>query len=634
MTKTNFSRIIKLTVFITVVFFCRISLAGTIENLGVPVKNSGVMFYMVGPDAIGESNMIYVNFNGPTLGGSPLFLVQIDPRTGKVNQYNAPKGNPGAWGFIVGPDKKIYLGTHGGGNLLCFDPKQPQKGLHLIGKLSQTESHINMLANGNDGKIYAGTHPGGKLVSYDTATGKINDIGSFGDGLTAARCLATGKNGWIYVGMGWKAQVVAYNPATGKHHHVFTEQQCQDKRLGVAFNGPDGHAYALFRPDDDSKAKYRLEDGKAIAIDPATAPVWDSPMPSVSVQNPHAKIMTLANGKVLRDVNLRGTYTLYEPKSKTEKKYKFEYEGNGSSIFVVGEGPGGMIYGSTIIPQELFSYDPATGKMVDYGNPGPIGTGEIYSFATWNNKLYCCGYPGGFLSIYDPQKSWDYGTDPNNNPYLVVGKYGFGKGHLRPRAMILGPDDKIFVGSAAGYGVVGGAMAVFNPKTNKYVNYREPFTSPGHGIASLAYDPESGLVFGGNNIGEMFLWHPAEGKMLKKFKPVAEHSNIPSMCIVDGKLFFTCLDWKGSNKIGVYDIASQKVIHQADLTSRPLEISLGLHSDGLIYGLTTTDIFSINPKNYQMRKLAALPKDTFCGWAITKDGIYFGAGTHLWRYNW
>lgn len=634
MTKIDYSKVIRLGVLISIAFSSSSLLAGALENLGMPVKSSGIMFYMVGPDASGEFNMIYVNFNGPTLGGRPLFLVQINPRTGQVSQFNAPEGNPGAWGFTVGPDKKIYLGTHGGGNLLCFDPKQPEQGLVLIGRFSQTETHIHMLANGHDGKIYAGTHPGGKLVSYDTTTEKINDIGSLADGFTDARCLATGKNGWIYVGLGWKAQVVAYDPGTGRSHTVFPEAPCRDKRLGVAFNGPDGHAYALFRPDDDSKAKFQLVNGKAIAIDPVTAPVWDSPMPGVSVQNPHAKTMTLADGRVLRDVNLRGTYTLYEPQSKTHKTYNFDYEGTGSSIFVVSEGPGDKIYGSTIIPQELFSYDPASGDMVHHGNPGPVGSGEIYSFATWKSKLYSCGYPGGFLSVYDPRERWDYGANPGNNPRLIVEKYGFGEGHLRPRAMILGPNDKLLVGSTAGYGVAGGALAVYDLETRAHVNVREPFISTGQGIASLAYDCRSKLVFGGNNSGEIFLWDPATDKMLKKFKPLAGHSSIPSMCLVEGRLFFTSLDWKGANKIVAYDINTQEIVHRGDLPSRPLEGSLGLYDDGLIYGLTETELFSVNPQTSQVTLLARLPGDIFCGWALTRDGIYFGAGVNLWRYNW
>jgi hypothetical protein len=56
---------------------------------------------------------------------------------------------------------------------------------------------------------------------------------------------------------------------------------------------------------------------------------------------------------------------------------KFDYRGAGAGVFVVGEGPAGVIYGSTAMPLELFSYDPRSRRMTNPGNPTSVG-GEIY----------------------------------------------------------------------------------------------------------------------------------------------------------------------------------------------------------------------------------------------------------------
>src|SRR6059036_1285865 len=90
---------------------------GRFESLGVPVRVGGLMGCIVGPNGHG-GEALYFNFN-QTAG--KLFLVQVDPDTGQARQFNAPEG-PGAWGFIAGPDGRVYLGTWDGGLILRFDP--------------------------------------------------------------------------------------------------------------------------------------------------------------------------------------------------------------------------------------------------------------------------------------------------------------------------------------------------------------------------------------------------------------------------------------------------------------------------------------------------------------------------------
>src|SRR5262245_22795286 len=89
--------------------------AGRFESLGIPVRVGGLMGCLVGPNGHG-GDALYFNFN--QLSGK-LFLVQVDPDTGDARQFNATEG-PGAWAFIVGPDKKIYLGTWSGALILRF----------------------------------------------------------------------------------------------------------------------------------------------------------------------------------------------------------------------------------------------------------------------------------------------------------------------------------------------------------------------------------------------------------------------------------------------------------------------------------------------------------------------------------
>jgi len=591
--------------------------AGEFEDLGVPVTKAGLMGYLVGPDEKGEMTKLYLNFNQD---GAPLFLVQIDPDTGQFKQFNAPKG-PGAWGFIVGPDKKIYLGTWKGGLILRFDPKHSDKGIEVVGKPSKTESYIWMYTIGKNHKLYGCTYPNAKLISYDPKRGEMADLGRMDPEEKYSRSVATGKNGWIYVGIGFaRASIVAFDPRSGKHHTANPDEHVI-KGVGSVWNARDGHAYGQI-----GQRFYRLVDGKAVEVKKGEALT--------------GKPQQLKDGRILTKADLNGTYTLHNPRTDTSETKSFTYKCAGSRIFTVGEGPEGVIYGSSAMPLQMFLYDPRSSQMKNLGNPTST-TGEIYSFAHRQGELYMCAYPGSWLSIYDPGKAWNYGEKPENNPY------GFGRvgdGHLRPRAMIVGGDGRIYIGSLPPYGELGGAMAVYDRKLNKVVeNYRHLI--PNQSIVALVWEPKSQWVFGGSSIAggggshptekdaHLFAWDPVKKRKVIDIVPVPGRQAVISMAQAKGKVF-TMLS--GATLV-VYDPDLKTIVHQADLKKmgKPREISLQLFKDGLVYGLTDQYIFAINPETYAIREIAKSPYHPIgCGWAITDTGIYFGSSVNLMRYRW
>jgi len=287
---------------------------------------------------------------------------------------------------------------------------------------------------------------------------------------------------------------------------------------------------------------------------------------------------------------------------------------------------------------ELFWYDPRTGESKNPGNPTSVG-GEIYSFAHLGGKLYLCAYPGSWLSIYDPQKPWDYGTKPENNPY------GFGRigdGHLRPRAMIVGSDGRLYIGSLPPYGQLGGALGVYDPTENTVVeNYRNLI--PKQSIVALVQEVTTGLIFGGSSIAggggahvtetdaHLFAWDPVKKDKVIDIVPLAGRGSVISLAQAGGKVFALL----SGPTLVVYDVTQRKIVHQEDIAvGNPREVSLGLWKDGLIYGLTDQCIFTIDPQTYDVKEFARPGRQISCGWAITDSGIYFGSGVHLMRWKW
>jgi hypothetical protein len=184
--------------------------AGRFESLGIPVRVGGLMGCVVGPNGRG-GEALYFNFN--QISGK-LFLVQVNPDTAEARQFNAPQG-PGAWALIAGPDEKIYLGTWDGGLILRFDPKQPGKGIEVVGKPSPTEEYLWQYDLGKDGKLYGCTYPQAKLVRFDPKTGAMEDLGRMHPTEMYARSVAVGPNGKVYVGIGTeKGDLVVFDPAT------------------------------------------------------------------------------------------------------------------------------------------------------------------------------------------------------------------------------------------------------------------------------------------------------------------------------------------------------------------------------------------------------------------------------------
>jgi len=580
------------------------------ENLGVPVKRAGFRGCIVAPDRTGKKDLLYFNFN--QIGGR-LFLVAVDPDTGETQQWNAPEG-PGAWGFLYGPDGKIYLGTWDGGLILRFDPRNPEQGIKVLGRPSETETYIWMFAVGGDGKLYGGTYGNAKLVSYDPKTGEMKDLGRMHETQMYSRTVAAGRDGRIYIGIGTaEADIVVYDPFTGQHRSIAPPDLKAAAKSASTQVGSDGHAYALI-----ADRWFRCEDSKLV------------PVPRF----PGPPDQRLRDGRILQEAG-DGYYVLRYPNGET-RRVEFRYAGTGSQIFHVGNGPLGRVYGSSVMPLELFEYDPQTNALKDLGNPTPVN-GEIYSTAVLDEKLYLCAYPGSWLSVYDPSKPWNYGTSKDSNPRGI----GYaGDGHLRPRAMIVGPGKRLFIGSHPPYGEHGGAMAVYDPISESFVeNYRNII--PNQSIASLAHDETRQLVFGGSSTvggggtipiekeARLFAWDPVAKTKVIETVPIAGDTSIRAIVAVDGSIFAAS---SPSNSLYRYDPDDGRVEVLATLPDAVVDLSLG-HRLGMIFGLCGRWVFQVDPAAAKVRMLDQYWESISAGFALNETGIYFGSGVQLVRYR-
>lgn len=581
---------------------------GKFESLGIPVRVGGLMGCIVGPNGRG-GDALYFNFNQTS---GKLFLVQVDPDTGEAKQFDPPEG-PGAWAFITGPDEKIYLGTWDGGLVLRFDPKQPEKQIEVVGKPSATESYLWQYDIGKDGKLYACTYPQAKLVSFDPKTGTMEDLGRMHPTEMYARSVAVGPTGKVYVGIGTTiGDLVMFDLATKQHRSLLPPglEGAKGRTTVNVSKRSDGNVYADFGTN-----LFRLDDDKATRVTTA----------------PNPPVRKLRDGREVVSFE-RGKFSLKNPKTGEVVERKFKYAGKGDMIFVVGNGPNGCIYGSTAMPMEIFRYDPKANASEHLGN---IPGGEVYSFLEHQGKLYLCYYGGAIMNLYDPTKPhWRYGTEPDCNP---ISFGGVGDGHLRPRAMIYGPDGMIYVGSEPPYGQLGGAMAVWDPRVNKTIeNYRHIVTN--QSVVSLAWEPKSGLIFGGSgNWGgggtspvekeaRFFAFDPKRKAKVFETTLAPGARNYPATVAADGKIFTAA-----GSQMFVFDPATMKVEKTILLPGGQAEISLGRHPSGKLIGLAGSNVYVVDPVKQELVSKWKSPAAIRCGFALTDNAVYFGSGTELWR---
>ena len=336
------------------------------------------------------------------------------------------------------------------------------------------------------------------------------------------------------------------------------------------------------------------------------------------------------------------SYEVKAPKGKITS-HTAKFDGPGVSIFQVGAGPGGRIFGSTALPLEMFDFDPgasdANTRLRDLGNPTDVG-GEIYSFVTAGPLLYICAYPGSFLSVYDQAKPWHYGKAKDSNPRGIG---PMGDGHLRPRALVVGPDERVYVGSLPPYGQTGGALGIYDPAKNAITeNYRHMVTN--QGIASLAFGADGKILFGGTSTeaggggavlakeAVLFAWDVAGHRKLWETNLVPRDTLISGLTSANGKLFGVSLP---SNTFFAMNETNHRVLFTAKIPfGRFHETCLAYYAPKeKLIGLAGNTIFSVDPGTYAFAQVAESKEPIRCGFAVTKTGIYFGSGAKLRRWS-
>jgi hypothetical protein len=585
------------------------------KDLGVPVSEPIIWGAYVGPGKTGALDTIYLSFGQYN---APLFLLAVNPDTGQMRQFNGPLSSEmGSWGFTVDHENRIYLGSYDNAHLLRFDPKT-EKWEDLGRPAGGEESFICAVTTAPDGKIWGGTYPSAKLFSYDPKTGVIENFDRMDP--DQYYCYPTaGEDGLIYCAIQFeKMDIVVFDPEKKTRTSLILRESRKPGRVTLV-KGKDGRIYSRLSTSDQW---FLIEEGKRLVeVSPSNIPF----IPKV-----------LPDGRVFRFID-NNVLTIENPVTKEKKEIPLQYEAAGAYIFVVGTGPDDKIYGSSMLPLRLFVYDP-TRQFLTHLGKASRSNGEVYSMGSLDGKLYLCSYPEARLSVYDPDKSLQFGDGEDANPRDLG---PMGKELYRPRTMIAGPHGKVFIGGYPDYGLLGGAISVYDPKKNEKRVYRHIIQN--QSIASLAYIEKYDLIAAGSSIrggtgtraiekeAKLMLWDPKEEKKIFEIVPVSKAKTILSLAATAEGLLYGITD---NEKVFVFEPERREVKKIFDLGFKePRDISLQLGPDLRLYGLAKEAIFFIDPRNDQVSLVMEPSVPIHSGMAMLGRKIYFGSGANLWEFQ-
>ncbi len=513
-------------------------------------------------------------------------VVKIDPATGTASQATAldPTANFPT-GALRTRDGRIYVGAAYAGHLYRYDPATER--LDDLGAINLPDDTFpcNMDEDA-DGVIWIGCYGSAGLTSYDPAADAFTRHGRMDE--TDMYCYpCVGAGGTIACLIRTtRPHVVVYDPVAGRRETVGPVVVTEDGGTMALYRATDEHLYIRSTAGD-----YRLNGFEA-------EPVADLPDP--------APPLTMSDGSTAdfadREIQMYRKMAITQPESGGTRTLPVVYESAGSEIFLVHRGPDDNLYGSSILPLHLFRHDPSTGAMDDLGIC-TTATGEVYSMANMDGKLYTCSYPGAVLSVYDPARPYQFGKDTGSNP-RDLGRMD--EISYRPRAMVAGPLGRVWTASVPNYGMWGGPLSWYDPATDGFGTYRD--IAGEASCWSLAWLEGHGLLAIGTTIdggtgtqprvdqASLFLWdYENEEKAWEGRLPI-DAMAVNALEVLDAGLLCGTAYTGSESFVFVFSPDDRRFTHVIPLPGgRSLDGGIQTGPDGNVYGFTTGCFYRFDP---------------------------------------
>jgi streptogramin lyase len=609
--------------------------------LSAPEESSGGVFYLT-------------TFNSAGLGQ----LIRLDTSSNQAKSWTIPVGI-GSWDIIRGRDGNLYLGSYNGGTLMCFDPRKER--WIAVAQMSEgyrkKEFIIASLVQTPNNNIYYGTYPGCRLVRCDLDKGVIEDVGSPAPEENYLRGLETTAAGVVLCSVATqRARTVAYMPKT-KSFKTLTPEEFQRPgfsppvvtanyiaeamagkiitynartlNLSRVYDSPD--ETSSFVPYKDDQVLYQQGREGLYLFDLRNGKKSEfrrTPLPPSTART----YLTKAKEALYLRVQ---SYTVIGPRTSSYEWKRIPVDGLGQGIFWLNTFSDGRIFGGPELGQTMFAWDPKSGRLDSYDQVVEF-SGEIYYAIPYRGKLYTISYIKAILAVYDPARPWNQGTGKDSNPRTIL---HIPDSQYRPVGGIhLGPGGKMYIGTQPNYGMLGGALSVFDPETESVEVHRHII--PDQQITAVATDAKwvyaasspggGGGAKAKGRTGHFFVWDPAAKKIVYDLE-LEPGRGISAMTSVNGCVYFLM-----GRAFSEYNHATGKLRTVVEL-EKPARIpnqSLRACQDGTLWAILSGQLARIDPRENRIDFLKETAGHAQDGLTVGADGtIYFGAGTDMWIHK-
>ncbi|MFA4868980.1 MAG: hypothetical protein WC623_12310 [Pedobacter sp.] len=586
------------------------------ENLGKPVRSPLTIDFVTRDEQTGPIAW------GALTSAENNALIGVNMKDGKLIEVNLEKyGKANALLLFKVSERYIYMFTGKRGRFLKYDIRLNE--VKAIGNESKATYWMKKSFNtAPDGKIYVGTYPQAAVAILNPKTDevKIIDRISANDGSEYVINPASDKDGIVYFPTGMKhGELWSYNPNTDTRKQILPEKM-MTYGPAIIWRAADGKVYGKKGSTTFLCKEDEIVEGKAL---PTSV---DTP------DNLYGDIEALY-------LNMDGNLVVKNQKTKEQQIIKSTFEPSAHEVFSVGDIYNGKLYGSSMKPGNIFTYDTNTGKTNNLGSL-TRGTIQAYAIMAYKDQLFTTSYTGGYVDVFTVDAN---GLPINRKPVAHLHQMAKQERLLQLR---LASDGYIYSPTVPIKGFLGGTLVQIDPESLKAKVFKDIVYN--QSFISVTPVKETGELFltssiqGGSSSkptekeAVVVLWDPVTEKVTYTGKPVKGATSYETTVRGNnGLIYGSALD-----TVYVFDPVKKKVISKTSI-EKPLDktarilLSENLDKNGVIYGIDSRNgqLFSINPSS---NKITVLGKDNSIIGArfakVQKDGyLYYPSHSKLMR---
>lgn len=585
--------------------------------------------------------------------------VVYQPSTGETSYIRMPEADGARAISKIGDD--VFIGTYLEGQVFRWNPgmAQPER-FRLPRPNRERLEFVFSIERGSDDGYYVGTWPEGALMRLDPTTGVVENLGPLTDdppGEYYLRHINGEFEGKLFLSFGTEMAFKEFDLATRSardilpdrfRDRIWVNHSARFRDMVVALVEPpsallffDAASGELVREAEVPSDRVWPHNYKSLQVfgdDLYYGTIETDDLYRYRFASDEFELVAAGAGPPIGVAGDRylftrtrlGLYSVIDLETgDVALRRQSDFQGDGMLIHALAEGPDGSLVGGTYINQGFFQYFPDEERMWSPGRAVEF-PGQIDNLVYLDGRVYIGHYTKGRISVLDLARDWIPGNDPSSNPRILG---SIKQDQDRMPHGVVGPDGRIYFGTIAEYGRLGGSLTVVDPKTDSVVVHRN--VVEGQSVYALVSDGVS-VLYGTTSVrGGLGARPTATEAKLFAWDTESERKTL-ERTVVDGAYEIWGLDWfdegvlvgAADSVLFLYEVAVDSVIARRQVA--PEEVKKVVTSvDGWIYAMTEERLLRVS-RDLGTVEVLDVNEGYWDSLVETRDGrLFAGRGPNL-----